>query len=199
MARMSPDRSRKARASATKPPHVGRLCQRLQSARKAAGKSAETASRDSGVAMRYLKMFEEGEYPLVADTAYLAPYVRKYASYLGLDGEEAVREFLLETEPQAEPYVASPSAPPKSNAAKQAASKAARARAYSPVRPFLNPWVVYTTLALVGVGAIYGAATINRRKSSTSESVAEGVPPEAAPPVDIARADKPSDVPAVPA
>jgi cytoskeletal protein RodZ len=45
-------------------------------------------------------MFEEGRYPVVADPAYLTHFVRRYATYLGLDAWQASRDFIAETEPE---------------------------------------------------------------------------------------------------
>ena len=75
-----------------------RLAERLRAARGEKGFSLETASQKSKVALRYIGMFEEGRYPMVADPAYLTYFVRRYAASLGLDELEASREFIAETE-----------------------------------------------------------------------------------------------------
>ena len=76
------------------------LAERLRKGREAKGVSPEVASEQSSVPVRYVRMFEEGEYPVVADPAYLAHFVRRYAGYLGLDAEAASRDLIAETEPE---------------------------------------------------------------------------------------------------
>ena len=78
----------------------GKLGGRLRLAREARGVSAEVASEQASVPIRYLRMFEEGRYPVVADPAYLTHFVRRYATYLGLDAWQASRDFIAETEPE---------------------------------------------------------------------------------------------------
>jgi transcriptional regulator with XRE-family HTH domain len=75
-----------------------RLAERLRAARNERGFSLEAASQKSKVALRYVRMFEEGRYPMVADPAYLTYFVRRYAASLGLDELEASRELIAETE-----------------------------------------------------------------------------------------------------
>src|SRR5712692_456782 len=52
-----------------------RLAERLRAARNERGFSLETMSQKSKVALRYVCMFEEGRYPMVADPAYLTCFV----------------------------------------------------------------------------------------------------------------------------
>src|SRR5205085_3132346 len=78
----------------------GKLGERLRLAREARGVSAEVASEQASVPIRYIRMFEEGRYPVVADPAYLTHFVRRYASYLGMDAWQASRDFIAETEPE---------------------------------------------------------------------------------------------------
>lgn len=89
------------------------LAERLRKGREAKGVSAEVASAQSSVPIRYVRMFEEGEYPVVADPAYLAHFVRRYAAYLGLDAETASRDLIAETEPETALRRAGKTAAPK--------------------------------------------------------------------------------------
>ncbi len=57
----------------------------------------ESASAKSNVALRYVRMFEDGNYPMVADPVYLTNFMRQYAACLGLDELQASREFVAET------------------------------------------------------------------------------------------------------
>ena len=75
-----------------------RLSARLRAARDERGLSLARASEGSKVALRYVRMFEEGDYPMVADPAYLAYFIRRYAAFLGLNELQASREFIAETE-----------------------------------------------------------------------------------------------------
>ena len=77
-----------------------KLAERLQRARQQKGVTTEAASEESSVPVRYVRMFEEGRYPVVSDPAYLAHFVRRYATYLGLDAEQASRDLIAETEPE---------------------------------------------------------------------------------------------------
>src|SRR5882724_12297948 len=79
---------------------VEKLAERLRRSREAKGVTPETASEESAVPVRYVRMFEEGRYPVVSDPAYLAHFVRRYAMYLGLDAELASRDLIAETEPE---------------------------------------------------------------------------------------------------
>src|SRR6266481_6239218 len=77
-----------------------KLGDRLRLAREARGVSRELASEQAAIPIRYIRMFEEGRYPVVADPAYLTHFVRRYASYLGMDAWQASRDFIAETEPE---------------------------------------------------------------------------------------------------
>jgi cytoskeletal protein RodZ len=96
-----------------------RLAERLQAARNERGFSLETMSQKSKVALRYVCMFEEGRYPMVADPAYLTSFVRRYAASLGLNALEAAREFIAETEYSPSPLHARDSAPAETLDAKR--------------------------------------------------------------------------------
>src|SRR5204862_221639 len=77
-----------------------KLAERLRRSRESKGVTPEAASEESAVPVRYVRMFEEGRYPVVSDPAYLAHFVRRYATYLGLDAEQASRDLIAETEPE---------------------------------------------------------------------------------------------------
>jgi cytoskeletal protein RodZ len=77
-----------------------RLGQKLRAAREAKGVSIEEVQLATGVPLNYLKMFEEGRFPMVSDPAYLAPFLRRYAVHLGLDPEQALRDLIAENEPE---------------------------------------------------------------------------------------------------
>ncbi|MGH7899020.1 MAG: helix-turn-helix domain-containing protein [Candidatus Binatia bacterium] len=76
------------------------LAGKLRAAREAKGASIDAAHRATGVPLHYLTMFEEGRFPMVSDPAYLAPFMRRYAAYLGLDSEQALRDLITENEPE---------------------------------------------------------------------------------------------------
>jgi len=73
------------------------LSQRLRAARNERGLTLESASAKSNVALRYVRMLEEGNYPMVADPVYLTSFLRRYAACLGLNELQASREFIAET------------------------------------------------------------------------------------------------------
>lgn len=71
---------------------------KLVAAREERKLTREEASRLASVPLRFTTMLEEGEYPLIADPAYLVPYLRRYATSLGLVAEALVLAFHAENE-----------------------------------------------------------------------------------------------------
>ena len=72
------------------------LSEKLRTARSERGLTLESASAKADVALRYVRMFEAGNYPMVSDPAYLTGFVRRYAACLGLNELQASNEFIGE-------------------------------------------------------------------------------------------------------
>ena len=64
----------------------------LASARLALGLELRDAERDTRIRTRYLAALEDENFDVLPGDAYAAGFLRTYAGYLGLDGEEYVEE-----------------------------------------------------------------------------------------------------------
>lgn len=92
------EKNARSAAPARLPNRSRALGERLRESREAKGRAPDAASREAAIPFRYLRMFEEGKYPMIADPAYLTPFLRRYALYLGLDVDQATRDFIAEAE-----------------------------------------------------------------------------------------------------
>ena len=69
----------------------------LKQAREQKGIALEQAAEALQIPQRYLQALEgEADRRLLADTMYLIPYLRTYATYLGFQADGAVRQFISE-------------------------------------------------------------------------------------------------------
>jgi cytoskeletal protein RodZ len=66
----------------------------MVSARERRGLTRDQIVADAHVPMLYLKMIETDNYGLISDRLYLIPFLRKYATFLGLDPEEIASRFV---------------------------------------------------------------------------------------------------------
>lgn len=73
---------------------MGTLGERLRREREAKGVSLAEIATQTRIGARLLKAIEEEEFDLLPGGIYNRAFVRQYASFLGLDEEEAVREYL---------------------------------------------------------------------------------------------------------
>ena len=89
--------------------------ERLKSARSAKGASLEAVARATKIQRRILEAMEEDRLEEVLDWAYAKIFMKKYASYLGLNGAAVVEEYLSSHAPLKErlnpPLEESPSKP----------------------------------------------------------------------------------------
>lgn len=67
-------------------------------ARERRGLSRELAANEARVPANYIQMIESADYGLISDQLYLLPFIRRYAAYLGLDGEEVAMRFVREVQ-----------------------------------------------------------------------------------------------------
>lgn len=66
----------------------------LVDARKRRGLSAEDVVRQAHIPAHYIKMIESDDYGLISDQLYLLPFLRRYATFVGLDAEDIVTRFV---------------------------------------------------------------------------------------------------------
>jgi cytoskeletal protein RodZ len=74
------------------------LGESLVAAREQRGLSRETAVQQTHIPAHYLRMLEDDDYRLISDQLYLLPFLRKYASFLDIDRDEAAMHLLLEVQ-----------------------------------------------------------------------------------------------------
>ena len=67
-------------------------------ARERKGVSRDDVVRDSHLPLHYLKMIESDNYGEIADQLYVLPFLRRYATFLGLDAEEVASRFVREVQ-----------------------------------------------------------------------------------------------------
>lgn len=96
-----------ASASSTEPPKepskMGAesepsLGKTLAAARERRGVSRADVVREARIPAHYLEMIESSDYGLISDQLYLMPFLRRYATFLNLDGEEVAMRFVREVQ-----------------------------------------------------------------------------------------------------
>jgi cytoskeleton protein RodZ len=65
----------------------------LRSVREARGLNLDEASRVTKIGKNYLVAIEEGQFEKLPNAAYIKGFIRLYATYLGLSGDDAVRRY----------------------------------------------------------------------------------------------------------
>jgi cytoskeletal protein RodZ len=69
----------------------------MRGERATAGKSMEDVQSDLKIGVKYIQGIEESDLSAFDTSGFIAGYVRSYARYLNLDGDEAYAQFCLET------------------------------------------------------------------------------------------------------
>jgi cytoskeleton protein RodZ len=92
------------RAGAEGEPSLGKT---LTTARERRGVSRDEVVAETRIPAHYIDMIERSDYGLISDQLYLMPFVRRYAAFLGLDGEEVAMRFVREVQ-RAEGAAAAP-------------------------------------------------------------------------------------------
>ncbi|MBE9476741.1 MAG: DUF4115 domain-containing protein [Proteobacteria bacterium] len=69
----------------------------LRGERATAGKSLEDVQTDLKIGAKYIQAIEESDLSAFDTSGFIAGYVRSYARYLNLDGDEAYQQFCRET------------------------------------------------------------------------------------------------------
>ncbi len=67
-------------------------------ARERKGMSRDDVVRESHLPLHYLKMIESDSYGEIADQLYVLPFLRRYATFLGLDAEEVASRFVRDVQ-----------------------------------------------------------------------------------------------------
>lgn len=76
----------------------------LKRTREARGITLQDAATETHVAAQYLRILEgEGDARMLSDVLYLIPFLRAYASFLGLDSAVIVPQFLAAVQ-QGDPF-----------------------------------------------------------------------------------------------
>jgi cytoskeleton protein RodZ len=70
----------------------------MAKAREARGFSREQAASASSIPGYYLTMIETDDYSSIADQLYLLPFLRRYATFVGLDAEEVASRFIRDVQ-----------------------------------------------------------------------------------------------------
>src|SRR4028118_465595 len=95
-------------------PPEGKIGLVLERARKDRGLSLEEAERATKIRKRYLIGLENDDYTVLPDAVYARGFLKTYANFLGLDGDELSRKLRTRKKPRRErrlSYAAPSSAP----------------------------------------------------------------------------------------
>ena len=72
-------------------PSLGHL---ITETRERKGMTREQVANEAHLPPHYVKMIETDSYDMISDRLYLVPFLRRYATYLGLDAEEIASRFV---------------------------------------------------------------------------------------------------------
>jgi cytoskeleton protein RodZ len=72
-------------------PSLGKV---ITEARERKGMSRDQVINEAHLPAHYVKMIETDNYDLISDRLYLVPFLRRYATFLGLDAEEVASRFV---------------------------------------------------------------------------------------------------------
>jgi cytoskeletal protein RodZ len=70
----------------------------LAAARERHGLSRADIVAETRIPAHYIEMIESSDYGLISDSLYLMPFLRRYAAFLDLDGEEVAMRFVREVQ-----------------------------------------------------------------------------------------------------
>ncbi|HYL58528.1 MAG TPA: helix-turn-helix domain-containing protein [Candidatus Acidoferrales bacterium] len=74
------------------------LGQMITEARERKGLTRDQVVVDAHLPAHYVKMIESDSYGLISDQLYLVPFLRRYATFLGLDPEEVASRFVRDVQ-----------------------------------------------------------------------------------------------------
>jgi cytoskeletal protein RodZ len=158
----------------------------LAAARERRGVSRDEVASQTRIPAHYLDMIESSDYGLISDQLYLMPFLRRYAAFLNLEGEEIAMRFVREV---------------------QRAEGAAVPRMSEPLEVHDNkrvPWgrVAVVTIVLCAIVVLYIIASRHHSGEFASHPPAPSVAPDApsaaippaAPPPQAAAPAPPPDI-----
>ncbi|HYA34618.1 MAG TPA: helix-turn-helix domain-containing protein, partial [Candidatus Binataceae bacterium] len=70
----------------------------LTAVREKRGVSRQDVSREAHVPQHYVTMIETDDYALISDQLYMLPFLRRYATFVGLDAEEVASRFVRDVQ-----------------------------------------------------------------------------------------------------
>ena len=70
----------------------------LTEARKNGGFTAEQVAAETHIPPHYVKAIETDDYGMISDQLYLLPFLRRYATFIGLDPEDVASRFVREVQ-----------------------------------------------------------------------------------------------------
>lgn len=76
-------------------PSLGKV---IAAARERRGFSQSSVAKDAHIPPYYVRMIENDDYTLISDQLYLLPFLRKYATFVGLDPEEVASRFIRDVQ-----------------------------------------------------------------------------------------------------
>jgi cytoskeleton protein RodZ len=88
------DKKSKVQAADPGPETEPSLGQVITEARERKGLTREQVATEAHLPPHYVKMIETDSYDMISDRLYLVPFLRRYASFLGLDAEEIASRFV---------------------------------------------------------------------------------------------------------
>ncbi|KAF0110367.1 MAG: hypothetical protein FD149_2667 [Rhodospirillaceae bacterium] len=78
--------------------HGSAVAALLRAGRMRSGENLHNIAQELHIRLAYLSAIEEGRFHALPGTTYASGFIRAYAEYLGLDGDEVVRRFKAESE-----------------------------------------------------------------------------------------------------
>ena len=84
--------------SKTAEPPEQSLGQLITEARERKGHTCDQVVSEAHLPAHYIKMIETDNYGLISDQLYLVPFLRRYATFLGLDAEDIASRFVTEVQ-----------------------------------------------------------------------------------------------------
>ncbi len=76
-------------------PSLGHI---ITESRERKGMTREQVAGETHLPAHYIKMIETDSYDLISDRLYLVPFLRRYATFLGLDAEEIASRFVSDVQ-----------------------------------------------------------------------------------------------------
>jgi len=164
--------SNRNKTPAEKEPGLARF---LLETREQRGLTHEEIISETRIPAHYLQMIESSDYGLISDALYLLPFLRRYANFLGLDGEEIGMRFVREVQRA------------------ELTQQIRTSESFEQIDRKKIPWgvVALVALAVIALAALYAEiahhrrhAPVPRSESWTADHYAAALPAQLAAPAD---------------